>query len=159
MQNERICSSLIYDDKYKTILRVLIFRNIMKYHLSTTCSVLENVLQRQQHRCQEILNIISRRNFSCILQEIFVIPYCHIIYFLFTKAFCKSRLSCAEIEVYHNVRLSQCGHHTSHICWKFYILHTQEIYILGFCCQERNIFSRPGPAPNLTCSSVGRASH
>jgi hypothetical protein len=28
---------------------------------------------------------------------------CHIINLLFTKAFCKSRLSCAETEVYHNV--------------------------------------------------------
>jgi hypothetical protein len=49
----------------------------------------------------------------------------HVIYFMFTNVFCKLRLSCAEIEVYHNVR-----HHTFSeicICGKFYI---------GICCQE-----------------------
>ena len=68
----------------------------------------------------------SARNIT--LQEIFLhlavflSPYaleCHIIYLLFTKAFCKSRLSSAKIEVYHNVR-----HHmfsAIYTCWKFYI--------------------------------------
>jgi hypothetical protein len=59
---------------------------------------------------------------------------------LFTKAFCKSRLSCAEIEVYHNVRLSQCGHHTSHICRKFYILHTQEFIYWDFAARREIYF-------------------
>ena len=54
----------------------------------------------------------------------------HVIYFMFTNVFCKSRLSCAKIEVYHNMQ-----HHTFSeicICRKFYI---------GICCQEgKNIF-------------------
>jgi hypothetical protein len=43
---------------------------------------------------------------------------------LFTKAFCKSRLSCAEIEVYHNVRLSQCAFVTM---WSPYVTHMLEV--------------------------------
>jgi hypothetical protein len=53
----------------------------------------------------------------------------YIIYLSFTKAFCKSRLSCAEVEVYHNVR-----HHMFSeicICRKFYSLLTQEVLLAG----------------------------
>jgi hypothetical protein len=68
---------------------------------------------------------------SLTLQEILssYILECHIIYLLFTKAFFKSRLSCAAIEVYHNVR-----HHTLTSTGKFYfsiLLAEREIYFLG----------------------------
>ena len=54
---------------------------------------------------------------------------------MFTKAFCKSRLACAAIEVYNiNVR-----HHTFseiYMCRTFYIWLAQEIFIFGFYYQE-----------------------
>ena len=81
-------------------------------------ALLENVRQCQQHCCQDIF-----LHFTGILQLSSYILECHIIYLLFTKAFCKSRLSCAESEVYHNVR-----HHMF-----------SGIYICRFCiclCQE-----------------------
>ena len=64
-------------------------------------AVLENVLQHQQHCCQESRNKISSQELFLHLAGNFchLILECHIIYLLFTKAFCKSRLSCAEIEV------------------------------------------------------------
>jgi hypothetical protein len=61
-------------------------------------------------------------NFLTQLQEIFVMAFYHIIHsycLKIPKAFCKSRLSCAEIAFYHNVR-----QHTFSeicICRKFYI--------------------------------------
>jgi hypothetical protein len=57
----------------------------------------------------------------------------HVIYFMFTNVFCKSRLSCAKIEVYHNMQ-----HH----------IHSLKSacagsFILEFAARKGNIFSRP----------------
>ena len=58
-----------------------------------------HLFQRQQHRSQEILNKISSQEIFYILHacvKTFLSSYileCHILYSLFTKAFCKSRLS------------------------------------------------------------------
>jgi hypothetical protein len=83
--------------------------------------VLENV---QQHRCQEIFNKISsqeiflpcRKFLSSCIQE------CRIIYLLFKKA------SCADTEVYHNVRhtLTYTGNSYFSI-----LLPGREMYFLG----------------------------
>jgi hypothetical protein len=67
-----------------------------------------------QYRYQEVFNTISsQESFSHLV--ILYTPGYHIIYLLFKSV---SRLSCAEIEVYHNVR-----HMFSeiYICGKFYI--------------------------------------
>jgi hypothetical protein len=44
-------------------------------HTPRTPQIILPCRQRQQHRCQEIFNKISLQEFSCILQEIFVIFY------------------------------------------------------------------------------------
>jgi hypothetical protein len=77
-----------------------------------------------------------RRKFSCTLQEIFVISstgMAYHLYLLFTKAICKSRLSCAKIEAYHIVQ-----HHWSFLfdlyTGNFYfwiLLPGRQIYYLG----------------------------
>jgi hypothetical protein len=58
---------------------------------------------------------------------------------LFTKAFCKSRLSCVEIEVYHNVRqmFSDMFYNMQEVLYLTYTGNS----IFRFCCQEEK-FSR-----------------
>ncbi len=79
------CTSLQSKSKFATYLTV----NINGWYIDTytcyrirmlvhrkgveSCSVLENIRQRQQHRCQKMLVKYFRRKFSHILQEIFAI--------------------------------------------------------------------------------------
>jgi hypothetical protein len=84
---------------------------------------------------QEIF-LQGARNFChLICWNIIKFTYCLNIW----KAFWKSRLFCAEIEVYHNGRTIRSL--KIYISRKFCIWLTQEIFIFGFCYQ-RNIFSR-----------------
>jgi hypothetical protein len=63
------------------------------------------------------------------------------MYLLFTKAFCKSRSSCAEIGVYHNVRHHICSLKSTYAGRFIFDLHMK--FFLDFAARKRNIFSRP----------------
>jgi hypothetical protein len=92
-------------------------------------TVLENVCQHVSSNAAGKLwtKYLSRKAYT--LQEILFQLECHISYLLFNlkvpKAFSKSRLSCAKIEVYHNVQ-----HYTVH---SLKYAHAGRFV---FCCEE-----------------------
>ena len=92
--------------------------------------------QRQQHCCQEIFNKISLQEFSCILQEIFVIFYTgmpnNLIIVKTPKEYHKFITMCDTI------RSLKCTYAGSFI----FDSHRKFLF-LDFAARKRNIFSRP----------------
>jgi hypothetical protein len=92
--------------------------------------------QRQQHRCQEIFNKISLQEFSCILQEIFVIFYTgmpnNLIIVKTPKEYHKFITMCDTI------RSLKCTYAGS-----FIFDSRRKFLFLDFAARKRNIFSRP----------------
>jgi hypothetical protein len=104
-----------------------------------------------------------RRKFSYILQEIFVMSSylleCHIIYLLFTKVFCKSRLSTTI--GYHKC-VAPYTFSEIFIYRKFYIWLHRKFLFSHFASRKRNMSSRPDYAIvfvldtfNTTISNLG----
>ena len=127
------------------------------YLIVVTPSVLENVRQRQQQRCQEMFDKISSQEIflhlagnSChliynIMHSVCIITIhvimvsvlkWHIIYLLFKKS---KSIFLVEIVLCWDWSLSHVRHHPFseiYICRKSYNWLKQEIFIFGFCCQE-----------------------
>jgi hypothetical protein len=123
------------------IIQHLFDKNIETYKIDVvnSSSVVENV----HWTCSASSN--TARKFLTI-ENIFARNFCHIIYLYCSKipkAFCKSRLSCAEIEVYHTV--------LHHACSEIYICRT--FLFSDFDARKGNIFSRPA-ATDSYCKKI-----
>ena len=115
-------------------------------------TVLENVRQRQQHCCQEIVTKYLLNKFSCILQEIFIIEYTGTPYnLIITKGF----LCCVKFDIYHTVLAPYIPWNLQYIYGGHFIFETG-IFCFGILLPGKEyIFSMPEctsqDISNLSC--------